>query len=652
MRPRFVLAGLAALGWASIAAVAAAAPQHPLDALEASEYEATVRILVDSGRVSSESLYQLINIREPSKDFVRAWKPGDPVPRAAFAVIKEGSRTFEAVVDLDASTVRDWREIEGVQPGFLFGELFLAADLTTADPRWQEAMRKRGITDFEQVFCLPLSAGYYNVPDEEGRRLMKVPCNDLRGSKTNVFGKPIPGVHAIVDLNAREVLDVIDTGETSIPADSANYDAESIGTLREPLEPVHQASPNGNNFSVDGRVVRWQNWSFHFRMDKRAGLVVSLAGFQDRPVLYQGYLSELFVPYMDPSAHLYWRTFMDVGEYGLGLMATALARGSDCSANAVYFPAVLPLLGDGKPATVNDVICMFERNDGSPAWRHAELINETLESRPKVELVLRMASAVGNYDYFFDWVFTQAGEIRVEVGATGIDLAKSVASTSMADATAAEDTRYGTLIAPNVVAPFHDHYFNFRLDLDIDGTANSFVKDAAVTKKLDSDHPRTSVWVVDSHTAKRESEARLRINLERPAQWRIISTDNTNALGNPTGYVLRPAANILSLMRSDDYPQKRGAFTNYHLWVTPHDETQKFASGDYVNTSKGDDGLAVWSRADRSVEDTDLVLWYTVGMRHITAAEDWPVLPTKWLSFTLKPFNFFDRSPVIDLPSP
>jgi primary-amine oxidase len=648
MKPRFVLAGLVVLAWASIVVAA----RHPLDALEASEYEATVGILVDSGRVSSESLYQLITIREPSKDWVRAWRPGDQVPRSAFAVIKEGSRTFEAVVDLDARSVRDWREIEGVQPGFLFGELFLAADLTKADPRWQEAMRKRGITDFEQVFCLPLSTGYYNVPDEEGRRLMKVPCNDLRGSKTNIHGKPIAGVHAIVDLNAREVLDVIDTGETTIPNDSANYDPDSLGTLRKALEPVHQVSPNGNNFVVDGRVVRWQNWSFHFRMDKRAGLVVSLAGFQDRPVMYQGYLSELFVPYMDPSVHMYWRTFMDVGEYGLGLMATALAHGSDCSANAVYFPAVLPLLGDGKPATVDDAICLFERNDGSPAWRHAESLNETHESRPKVELVLRMASAVGNYDYFLDWVFTQAGEIRVEIGATGIDLAKSVASTSMADATAAEDTRYGTLVAPNIVAPFHDHFFNFRLDLDIDGTANRFVKDTVVTKKLDSDHPRTSIWAVDSKTVKQESDAKLRINLERPAQWRIISADKTNAVGNPTGYVLQPAANILSLMLSDDFPQKRGAFTNYHLWVTPHDETQKFASGDYVNMSKGDDGLAVWSRADRSIDNTDLVVWYTLGMRHITAAEDWPVLPTKWLSFTLKPFNFFDRSPVIDLHSP
>ena len=525
MKPRLFargwFLGLASLLWTVTSTEAAAALRHPLDALEAVEYEATLHILAESGRVGEKTLYQLITLREPAKDFVKTWKPGEPIPRYAFAVIKEGPRTFEAVVDLDAKKLSDWREVEGVQPGILLDEWSLAGELTVSDPRWQKAMHKRGVTDFEQVFCLPLSAGYYNILDEEGRRLVKVPCNDLRGSKTNIMGKPIGGVFAIVDLNAREVVDVIDTGEIPIPDDSANYDRDSLGELKEPLKPVQQSSPRGNNFTVDGHVVRWQNWSFHFRMDKRAGLVISLAGYEDdgttRPVMYQGYLSEIFVPYMDPAVDMYWRTFMDVGEYGLGLLATSLTKQSDCAANAVYFPAVLQMLGDGKPVTLDDAICLFERNDGNPSWRHAEWINETHESRPKVDLVLRMASTIGNYDYFLDWVFTQAGEIRVAVGATGIDLVKAVASKTMSDATAAADTRYGTLVAPNVVAPYHDHFFNFRLDLDVDGPANSFVKDAVVPKELDADHPRKSIWVIESQTVKRESEAKLRINLEKPA---------------------------------------------------------------------------------------------------------------------------------------
>ena len=132
----------------------------------------------------------------------------------------------------------------------------------------------------------------------------------------------------------------------------------------------------------------------------------------------------------------------------------------------------------GEPFTTPNAVCLFERSLGEPAWRHAEGINNTYEGRPRVELVVRMAAQIGNYDYLLDWVFNDAAEIEVRVGATGIDALKGVAAQKMSDATAAEDTRYGTLVAPGLVAVNHDHYFNFRLDLDIEGPANSFSADA------------------------------------------------------------------------------------------------------------------------------------------------------------------------------
>lgn len=110
--------------------------------------------------------------------------------------------------------------------------------------------------------------------------------------------------------------------------------------------------------------------------------------------------------------------------------------------------------------------------------------------------MVRSASEVGNYDYLIDYVFHRDGSIRIAVGATGIDATKGVASKSMKDATAAVDTRQGTLIAPNLVAPFHSHYFNFRLDLDVDGAANDFMRERLVQTPLPKGSPRRSMFAV------------------------------------------------------------------------------------------------------------------------------------------------------------
>ena len=94
--------------------------------------------------------------------------------------------------------------------------------------------------------------------------------------------------------------------------------------------------------------------------------------------------------------------------------------GVDCPATAAFLPTTF---GDdkGEPITTPNALCVFERGTGDPIWRHAEPLNQTYEGRANVELVVRMAAAVGNYDYLFDWVFNDAAEIEVRVGATGID---------------------------------------------------------------------------------------------------------------------------------------------------------------------------------------------------------------------------------------
>src|SRR5262245_3048 len=52
------------------------------------------------------------------------------------------------------------------------------------------------------------------------------------------------------------------------------------------------------------------------------------------------------------------------------------------------------------------------------------------------------------------------------------------------------------------------------------------------------------------------------------------------------------------------------------------------AAGPYPYQHPGGDGLPRWTRADRSLENEDVVLWYTLGITHVARPEEWPVMPT------------------------
>ena len=94
---------------------------------------------------------------------------------------------------------------------------------------------------------------------------------------------------------------------------------------------------------------------------------------------------------------------------------------------------------------------------------------------------------------------------------------------------------------------------------------------------------------------------------------------------------------------------KRAGFMKNHLWVTPHSEDERFAAGEYPNQHEGGAGLPEWTAANRNIENTDLVLWYSLGSHHPVRLEDWPVMPVQRVGFMLQPMGFFDRSPAIDV---
>lgn len=664
MRRAAHVLGAGAFLLAALVITGAGADAHPLDGLSTAEITEAVAILRKDGKADDATLYPYITLTEPPKAEVLAWQPGDAEPRAATVYLRKADGAFRAEVDLTAGRVTAFAPAGG-QTMVLLAEVMAATEVATASPEFLAALQRRGI-DVKDVFCLPLTAGRFGLPEEAGRRLMKVPCY-LKPSGSNFYASPIEGVYVTVDLIAREAVAVLDTGVVPVPTDPWGYTeaeaGERLGGLRPAGNRATLSQPGGANFTIDGSAVAWDIWRFRYRADKRPGVVLSAIEVNDgegwRSVLYKANLSEVLVPYMDPSPGWFWRTYMDSGEYGFGLFLTPLRRGVDCPAYATFLPAVINE-DSGAPLTIPDAICIFERDIGDPAWRHFEIFAQSpdmptpAEGRPATSLVVRSASSVGNYDYLIDYTFRQDGRIDINVGASGLDAVKGTAVQSMDDPAAAEATRFGTLIAPGLVAPNHDHYFNFRLDFDVDGTANTFMRTALVAGDPPPDVPRRSLWVTETTAVTSELDGRFRISPATPAMYHVMNMGRRGKLGHHSGYMIVPNDSVAyaPLDFVNDPPMKRNAYVEYTIWNTAYDAAEQFAGGEYAFQSDGSDTLATWVEKDRPIDNTDIVTWYTMGLHHVPHAEDWPVMSTMWKGITLMPFNFFDHNPALGLGAP
>ncbi|KAL5728110.1 primary-amine oxidase [Ranunculus cassubicifolius] len=638
-------------------------PSHPLDPLTIQEIHITRSILSSYPPFTSSSftIHTLV-LEEPEKQEVLKWKKGDPLlPRQAAVVVLLKGKSHVLTIDLGSGQVI--RDIIGPSSGYpvmTIEDMSSATWAPLADATFNRTIIDRGIK-LADLACLPISSGWFGSK-EENRRLIKVQCYSLQGT-ANFYMRPIEGLTVLLDMGTNKVIEISDMGkDIPVPkAENTDYRYSKVNKIDRVklIKPISIEQPNGPSFEIeDGHLVKWANWEFHLKPDPRAGVIISRVMVRDpdtgklRNVMYKGMTSELFVPYMDPTDAWYFKTYMDAGEYGFGLQAMPLDPLNDCPRNAQYMDGVFAA-ADGVPFVRSNMICVFESYAGDIAWRHAESPitgMDIREVRPKVNLVVRMAASVANYDYIVDWEFQQDGLIRLKVGLSGILMVKGSPYVNTNQIPNGENL-YGTLLSENVVGVIHDHYVTFYLDMDVDGSNNSFVNVNLVREETSpGESPRRSYLKATRHIAKTEKDAQIKFKLYDPSELHFINPNKLTRVGNPVGYKVVAAGTAASLLDPQDPPQKRGAFTNNQVWVTPYDKNEQWAGGLFAYQSQGDDTLAVWSEKNRPIENKDIVLWYTLGFHHVPCQEDFPIMPTVSSSFDLKPVNFFESNPVLKIP--
>ena len=616
---------------------------HPLDPLSAQELKDVVQHARNVWKLDHRHLFAMVQLHEPSKEIVNNWKDSDPVQRAAKITLWNSSTStvIEAVITVEGKEI-SFTEIPGAKSPILSTESEKAIKAAKADKRIIAALKDRGVEDINQVHMETWPIGA-QIPKEldDGRRLIWTPMWQRPTEFANLYAHPINGLHAIVDLDSGEVVSVENTEIIPIPQTPGPYRENQTGANIK-LKDLAIVQSEGPSFSVEGWKVNWERWNLRVGFCQREGLVIHDVKFKDqdkeRKIAHRLSIAELVIPYGDPSQGAYRKNAFDTGEFGLGNYTNSLTLGCDCLGEIVYLDAAVTT-PDGSIKEIPNAICVHEEDNGI-LWKHVDADGHT-EVRRGRRFVVSSIVTVNNYEYGYFWYFYQDGSIEFEAKLTGIVL-------TVADAIG-KDHPSATELEPGLWAPYHQHILCARLDLDIDGEQNSVLEVESFAHPQGDKNPYGGAYETKETLLSKEKDSQRVIDPFSGRYWKIVNQQVKNHMDHPVGYKLIPGHTTFPLALPESTIGKKAGFMYKHLWVTKNNDSEKYPAGDYPFQHPGGAGLPEWTKANRNIENEDVVLWYVFGTNHIPRTEDWPVMPVEKTGFHLKPSGFFARSPGIDV---
>ncbi|MCO5585975.1 hypothetical protein L7F22_039911 [Adiantum nelumboides] len=626
---------------------------HPLDPLVPAEIAvavATVRAAGATPEVRDGMRFVEIVLKEPDKHvvaladayFFPPFQPsilpvgkGGPVipkqlpPRQARLIVynKLTNETSVWIVELTEvyaaargghhrGKVLSSEVIPDVQPAIDAMEYAGCEATVKAFPPFVDAMKRRGINDMDLVMVDAWCVGYYKEEDAPSRRLARplIFCRtESDCPMENGYARPVEGINVLVDLQNMRIIEFEDSKLIPLPPPDPlrNYTAAETrgGVDRSDVKPLHIIQPEGPSFRVNGKAVEWQKWNFRIGFTPKEGLVIHCVAYNDgslgrRSIAHRMSFVEMVVPYGDPKEPHYRKNAFDAGEDGLGKNAHSLKRGCDCLGHIKYFDVHLTNFTGGVE-TIENCVCLHEEDFGV-LWKHQDWRTGLSEVRRSRRLTVSFFCTVANYEYGFFWHFYQDGKIEAEVKLTGI--------LSLGALKPGEIRKHGTVIAPGLYAPVHQHFFVARLNMAVDckpGEALNQVVEVDV--KLEEPGPENvhnNAFFAEEKLLQSELQAVRDCNSLAARHWIVRNTRSVNRTGQLTGYRLVPGSNCLPLAGPNAMLFRRAEFLRHNLWVTQYNNEEKFPAGEFPNQNpRAGDGLATWILQDRKLEEADIVLW-------------------------------------------
>lgn len=590
-----------------------------------------------------------------------------PVRAAMVQFYADTPKDFmQCKVDLNAGTIIDQQPLTG-RHSYIDGEdMKKSEQACLADPRVQEAIKASDLPEGATVVVEPWTYATDGMFDPKERVAM---CwfymRLLDHADANYYAYPLDiFAEMSSDLKVLQVHRLPSGEHDRIAPDGANvkkfdqrkihstseYHPDLVSEHRTSTKPLHVAQPEGPSFVAKGNLLTWEKWRFRVGFNYREGLTLHDVRYDGRSLFYRLSLSEMFVPYGDSRIPYPRKAAFDLGNDGAGVNANNLRLGCDCLGHIKYFDA-WHNTNAGDPIKLPNVVCCHEIDDGI-LWKHTNFRTQNAVVARSRVLVLQTIITVSNYEYIFAFQFGQDASLHYEVRATGI------LSTNPIDV--GDKVPYGLVVAPGVMAPYHQHLFSLRIDPAIDGYKNSLAVEESHAMLLDDPTIHNPIGVGYTTTSEiAPVETALDLDINKNRIFKIINEKVLNPVnGTPVGYKLVPHPSQMLLAHPSSYHAKRAEFATHAVWVTRYSDDELFAAGQHTMQSTGGEGLASWIRqrqeedgsdSKTSVRDEDIVIWHTFGTTHNPRIEDWPVMPCEKMVVGLKPVGFFAGNPGIDV---